>query len=337
MGNSISVVQFGCGPIGCSIVRLAAQRASLAVCGAIDIDPIVVGRDLGEVVGVGGTLAAPVRGDAEAALRELRPAVVFHATGSRVADVYDQIALIAAAGANVVSTCEELAFPACREPALAERLHELACRHGVSILGTGINPGFLMDTWPLFMSTLCAAVERVRVVRVQDAAGRRVPFQRKIGAGLAVAEFHAAVAAGGFGHVGLEESAAMLAAGLGWELDGISEAIEPVLLDREVRSGYATVPVGRVAGLKQAAVGTRAGEPVVELEFQAYIGAPRSYETVSLTGTPPLEVTIEGGTPGDIATAAIGVNSAAAVAAAAPGLYSMKDLPVVGCGAALAQ
>ena len=223
-----------------------------------------------------------------------------------------------------MSTCEELAFPAYRDPALAERLHALAVRHGVSILGTGVNPGFLMDTWPLFMSTLCADVRQVRVVRVQDASGRRVPFQRKIGAGLSLAEFDAAVAGGGFGHVGLQESAAMLAAGLGWRLDEISESIEPVLLDRAVRSAHVAVPAGAVAGLKQVAVGMRAGEPVVELEFQAYVGAPRSYETVSLAGTPPLQVTIAGGTPGDTATAAIVVNSAAAVAAAAPGLYSMN-------------
>lgn len=333
MSGTISVMQFGCGPIGCSIVRLAAQRASLSVCGAVDIDPALAGRDLGEVAAAGTALGASVRGDAQAALAELRPHLVFHSTGSKVAEVYDQLALIAAAGANVVSTCEELAFPAYRDPALAERLHALAVRHGVSILGTGVNPGFLMDTWPLFMSTLCADVRHVRVVRVQDASGRRVPFQRKIGAGLSVAEFDAAVAGGGFGHVGLQESAAMVAAGLGWRLDEISESIEPVLLDRAVRSAHVAVPAGTVAGLKQVAVGTRAGEPVVELEFQAYVGAPRSYETVSLAGTPPLEVTIDGGTPGDTATAAIVVNSAAAVAAAAPGLYSMNDLPVVGCRA----
>lgn len=333
MSGSISVMQFGCGPIGCSIVRLAARRASLSVCGAVDIDPALAGRDLGEVAAAGGTRGALVRGDARAALAELRPDLVFHTTGSKVAEVYDQLALIAAAGANVVSTCEELAFPAYRDPALADRLHALAVRHGVAILGTGVNPGFLMDAWPLFMSTLCADVRRVRVARVQDASGRRVPFQRKIGAGLSVAEFESAVAGGAFGHVGLQESAAMLAAGLGWRLDRISESIEPVLLDREVRSAHVTVPAGTVAGLKQAAVGTRAGEPAVELEFEAYLGAPRSYETVSLAGTPPLEVTIEGGTPGDTATAAIVVNSAPVVAAAAPGLYSMKDMPVVGCTA----
>ena len=328
------VVQFGCGPIGCSIVRLAARRESLALCGAIDIDPALVGRDIGDVAGAAGApLGAVVRGDARDALAELRPDLVFHTTGSKVAEVFDQLALIAAAGANVVSTCEELAFPEYRDPALAERLRALAVRHGVSILGTGINPGFLMDTWPLFMSTVCESVRRVRVARVQDASGRRVPFQQKIGAGLSVAEFDAAVAGGAFGHVGLQESAAMLAAGLGWRLDEISESIEPVLLDREVRSAHVTVPPGTVAGLKQAAVGTRAGAPAVELEFQAYLGAPRSYETVTLDGTPPLEVTIEGGTPGDTATAAIVVNSATAMAAAAPGLYAMNQLPVVGCTA----
>ena len=325
-------MQFGCGPIGLSIVRLAAQRASLSVRGAVDIDPALVGRDLGAAAAAGPGLGT-VHGDAAAALAELRPDLVFHTTASTVAEVYDQLDLIASAGANVVSTCEELAFPAYRDAAMAERLHALAVRHGVTILGTGVNPGFLMDTWPLFMSTLCADVHHVRVVRIQDASGRRVPFQRKIGAGMSVAEFDAAVAAGGFGHVGLQESAAMLAAGLGWRLDGISESVEPVLLDRAVHSEHVAVAPGQVAGLKQVAVGTRAGEPAVELEFQAYVGAARSYETVSLAGSSPLEVTIEGGTPGDTATAAIVVNSAAAVAAAAPGLYGMNDLPVVGCRA----
>jgi len=310
---------------------VAVQRPELAVLGGIDIDPAVAGRDLGEVAETGGRLEAVVHADAAAALRELRPQVVFHTTGSRVADVFDQLAMIAAAGANVVSTCEELAFPAYRDPEAAARLHELACRHGVSILGTGVNPGFLMDTWPLFMSTLCADLRAVRVTRIQDASTRRIPFQRKIGAGLSPREFAAAVAGGGFGHVGLEESAALLAAGLGWELEEISVSIEPVLLDHEVRSAYATVPVGTVAGLKQVAVATRAGRPAVELEFQAYVGASQSYDTVVLSGTPNLEVTIPGGTPGDVATAAIVVNSAAAVAAAAPGLYAMKDLPVAAC------
>ena len=313
MSRNLGIVQFGCGPIGCSIARLASQRASLSVRGAIDIDPALVGRDVGDVAAAGGKLGAVVRGDAREALAELRPDVVFHTTGSKVAEVFDQLTLIAAAGASVVSTCEELAFPEYRDPALAERLHELALHHGVSILGTGVNPGFLMDTWPLFMSTLCADLRRVRVVRVQDASGRRVPFQRKIGAGLSVAEFDAAVAGGAFGHVGLQESAAMLAAGLGWRLDGISESIEPVAAGtrgaQRTRRGATRCTV---AGLKQVAVGTRAGEPAVELEFQAYLGAPRSYETVSLAGTPPLEVTMEGGTPGDTATAAIVVNSAAA-------------------------
>ena len=330
MSANLSVMQFGCGPIGCSIVRLAARRASLSVRGAVDVDPDLAGRSLGEVAAAGPGLGT-VHGNAAAALAELRPDLVFHSTASTVAEVSDQLDLIASAGANIVSTCEELAYPAYRDPVMAERLNALAVRHGVSILGTGVNPGFLMDTWPLFMSTLCADVRRVRVVRVQDASGRRVPFQRKIGAGMSAAEFNAAVAAGGFGHVGLQESAAMLAAGLGWRLDEISESIEPVVLDRAVRSGHVAVAPGQVAGLKQVAVGTRAGEPAVELEFQAYVGAPRSYETIELAGCSPLEVTIEGGTPGDTATAAIVVNSATAVAAAAPGLYSMKDLPVVGC------
>ena len=335
MGESIRVVQFGCGPIGCSIVRLAAQRASLAVGGAIDIDPALVGRDLGDVAEVGRALGAPVRADAEAALRELRPEVVFHTTGSRVADVYDQIALLTAAGANVVSTCEELAFPAYREPALAERLHDLACparrvdpgHRRQSRLSHGYVAAVHVDAVRHRGARACGAgAGRLRPPRSVSAQDRR----RADGSGVPRRGSGAAASA----TWAWRSPQPLLSAGLGWNLDGISESIEPVLLERDVRSAYANVPVGRVAGLKQVAVGTCGGKPMVELEFQAYVGAPRSYETVTLAGTPPLEVTIEGGTPGDTATAAIVVNSAAPVAAAAPGLYSMKDLPVVGCAAA---
>lgn len=324
-------VQFGCGPIGCSLVKYALERANIELVGAVDVDPDKVGRDLGDVAGLGRRIGVAVSGDAGRLLADTKPDIVLHATGSALDRVAPQLELIVGAGVNVVSTCEELSFPWRRHPQLAERLDRLARDHGVTVLATGVNPGFLMDAWPLFMSGVCRQVLRVRVSRIQDASSRRLPFQLKIGAGLTVAEFDARLEAGGFGHVGLPESISMIAAGLGWNIDRIEERIEPVVAKKEVRSAAITVAAGRVAGIHQVAVGSRQGSPDITMEFQAALGEPESYDLVELTGTPDLRVKVEGGTHGDIATCSIVLNAVPRVVAAAAGLLTMKDLPIVAC------
>ena len=162
---------------------------------------------------------------------------------------------------------------------------------------------------------------------------RRLPFQKKIGAGCTLDEFQKLVEAGTLRHVGLAESIAMLAAGLGWELDDIRDEIEPVIAESEVRSQYLTVKPGQAAGVKQTGRGFKDGQEVITLDFQAYLGAKESYDAVYITGTPNLEVIIKGGTHGDIATAAMVVNAARRVLEAPPGLLTMKDLPLVTCTA----
>jgi 4-hydroxy-tetrahydrodipicolinate reductase len=186
-----------------------------------------------------------------------------------------------------------------------------------------------MDVWPLFMTGVCQQVKRVKAVRVQDASPRRGPFQKKIGAGRTLEEFKKLVATGILKHVGLPESIAMIASGLGWKLDEITESIEPIVAKIQVKTDFVTVEPGQAAGVRQVGRGTRAGEELVTLEFEASVGAPESYDAVYITGTPNLEVIIKGGTHGDIATAAIVVNSVHRVIDAPPGLVTMKDLPMV--------
>ncbi|MCK4350862.1 MAG: dihydrodipicolinate reductase, partial [Candidatus Krumholzibacteria bacterium] len=205
--------------------------------------------------------------------------------------------------------------------------------NGVTVLGTGINPGFLMDTWPLSMTAVCRDVEEVKAVRIQDASSRRLPFQKKIGAGRTPDEFQNLIDEGTLRHVGLPESTAMIAAGLGWELDEITEEIGPVMAESQVSSPHLTVEPGQAAGVKQISHGLIAGKEVVTLEFQAYIGAPETYDAVYIKGTPNMEVVIKGGTHGDIGTAAMVVNAARRVVEAPPGLLTMKDVPVVVCTA----
>lgn len=320
---SYTAVQYGVGPIGSRVVEVAIDRG-VEFVGAIDVDPAKVGADLGEVAGLDRDLGVPVTDDADAALAA-DPDVVFHSTASSVDAVAPQLRESLAAGADVVSTTEELAYPWRAHPDVAERLDAAAREHGGTCLGTGINPGFAMDTLPAVLTAPCRSVESVRVERVQDAGGRRGPLQAKVGAGLDVEAWRADIGSGG-GHVGLPESVAMLADGLGWALDDVTETVEPVVADARVTTDHVTVEVGEAAGIHQIATGVVDGEPAIELDLTLAVGAANPRDAVAVRGEPDVELTIEGGLHGDVTTPAIVVNAVPRVRDAAPGLATMLDL-----------
>jgi 4-hydroxy-tetrahydrodipicolinate reductase len=329
MKNKIKVVQFGCGPIGCRVVQYASQRPDIEIVGAIDIDKNMTGRDLGHVADLNKKLGVIVSGDADLTLSKTKPDVVFLTTSSSLKTIYPQIEKCVGAKANVVSTCEELSYPYRKDKKLSSDIDKIARANKVTVLGTGVNPGFLMDAWPLFMTGVCQEVRRIKSVRVQNASSRRGPFQKKIGAGRTVDEFAELVEAGTIRHVGLSESIAMIAAGLDWELDDVTESIEPVISKSNIKTEFVTVRPGQASGVIQVGKGIHAGQEVITLEFEASVTAPESYDAVYITGVPDLEVIIKGGTHGDIATAAIAVNCVHRAINAPPGLTTMKDLPVV--------
>jgi 4-hydroxy-tetrahydrodipicolinate reductase len=254
---------------------------------------------------------------------------MLHATSSALAKVAEQLAQVARAGAHVVSTCEELAYPWTAQPQLAAELDAAARRAGITLLGTGVNPGYAMDALPLMLTAPCAAVRSVRVLRVVDAARRRGPLQRKVGAGLTPAEFEARVKSGLVRHVGLPESLHMLATRLGWQLDKMDDSIAAVLADAPITTEFVEVAAGQVAGVRQVARGFISGREVLNLELQMYVGAPDPRDSVDIDGDPPVQMTIGGGLHGDVATAAIVLNAASSVIRAAPGLASMAEVPLV--------
>jgi len=309
-----AVAHYGLGPIGLGIAGLAVDRGYRVVA-AIDIDPHKVGRDLGILL-ERPTLGVLVTADSAQALAR-RPQVVFHSTQSRLAQVIPQIVAIVEAGAHVISTCEELAFPWRQHPAEARRIHEAAKSAGVTVVGLGVNPGFVMDLLPVALTAPCREVRAISVTRVVDAGRRRLPLQRKVGAGLDRRAFEEGVAAGRLGHVGLLESVAMIADTLGWTLDAIDERIEPVLEGAEVR------------GLHQVAVGRRGGQPAITLDLTMAVGAEDPRDVVTIDGEPPFTATIANGIHGDVATCALAVNAVPQVLAARQGLISVSHLPPI--------
>ena len=328
MKKKIRVVQFGVGPIGASIVRLMRQKEALEITGAIDKDPAKAGRDLGEIVGASGApWGVAISADADAVLA--RPVdVVIHSTSSYLPSVMDQFLTCLAAGCCVVSTCEELAYPFHKHPELSKQLDAAAKEEGVALVGTGVNPGFVMDKLVLTLSAVAQRVDAVKAVRIVDASKRRRPLQKKIGAGMTPEEFSAQVAAGVIKHHGLPESVAMIADGLDFALDDISETIEPVMADETLKTEFLEVAPGQVAGVHQIARGTGGGKERIFLELKMYIGARNPADTIELQGEPHLALTIPGGTHGDVATAAVVVNTIPAILAAPAGLRTSRDLPL---------
>lgn len=329
MAATIRVLQFGLGPIGRGLARLALERPGLSLVGAVDIAPEFAGRDLGEVLGLGRSLNVPVWGDAAQALAEARPEVVLHATGSHLPAVKEQLLALVEAGAHVVSTCEELSYPFYRYPDLSRELDAAARARGAVLLGTGVNPGFVMDKLVATLLGACQQVDRVEVLRVVDAAGRRGPLQRKVGAGMSVEEFQALAQAGQIGHVGLPESAHMLADVLGLPRDReVTEEIRPKVATKEVKTLFVHVLPGQVAGVDQTARVLVEGKERVRLHLEMYVGAETPVDAVRVEGVPPLSMRIEGGVHGDLATAAVVVNCVPLVRTLAPGLRTMLDVPI---------
>jgi 2,4-diaminopentanoate dehydrogenase len=325
---TIRVMHVGLGPIGAAVVRQVAARKGFQIVAAVDIDPNKVGKDLGDIVGVGRKLRVKVTPDLKKTIKASKPDVAVLCTSSSLKRVLPQFEEVLKYKVPIVSTTEELSYPAPYNRRLAKRLDEAARKAKVAVLGTGVNPGFTMDALPIALTGVCERVDRIEIHRVQDASIRRLPFQQKIGSGLTTEQFQKKVDDGSVRHVGLSESIQMIGDAMGWKLERITDDIKPKIAERTVQSEFLAVDPGYVCGIIQDGVGYVKGEPLIRLHMEAYLGAPESYDSVLVEGSPRLYSRIAGGVHGDVATASITVNSIPKVIAAQPGLRTMRDMPL---------
>jgi hypothetical protein len=318
------VVCFGLGPIGRSIAKLALSRKdSIDIVGAVDADPQLIGKDLSELLdddSISGVKVSP-------RLEQSDADVVLHATSSFLSVAEDQLTEICHQGLDVVSTNEELAYPWYNHREAGERLDAVAKKNGVSLLATGVNPGFVLDALAITLSGACAKVTEVRATRILDATKRRIPFQKKVGIGLTLQEFEENVRTGKFGHIGLPESIAMVCDSLGKPVERIEQNVSAKIAPSALHSDhFGLVDKGRVIGLVQDGTGFSRERKIAKYHIEMYAGAADPYDEIELIGEPTIKLRIPGGTPGDIATAAIIVNSIPRVIDAPPGLVTVKDL-----------
>ena len=328
MANQIRIMQIGLGPLGLKISEYIDDKSSMKTVAAVDINPRLRGKDLGELT-TGQKNNVIIQNSISNVENIANVDVVVLTTTSNLVQISTQINEILDYNLPIVSTCEELTFPWKNDPKLADQIDKKAKAKNVAVVSTGVNPGFLMDSLPTMLTGVCKEVNYINVKRIQDAKSRRIPFQKKIGAGLTLEEFEERKRAGKLRHVGLTESMQFIADAVGWELDHTEDIISPVVALQEVVTDDLTIAKGNTTGVRQIGKAFSKGEEKITLIFEAAVGTGVSYDEVNITGNPNINSRIEGGVNGDVATCSIVLNTIPVVLKASPGLKTMKDLPLI--------
>ncbi len=334
--NNVRVLIWGFGAMGGGMADMLLDKQGVEIVGVCDTAPERAGKCLFELLG-------RERGDRpETIVRErigdvLAPGcadVALLATDSFTAKAYPKIRLLIENRINVISTAEQMAWPQAAEPALAEDMDRLAKANGVTVLGTGINPGLIMDLLVVLMTGACRRVDGIRARRVNSLSPFGTAVMEEQGVGLTPEEFSRRAQAGELaGHVGFEESAAMICAGLGWKLDGpVQQTMAPIVSSVPRKTAFASVAPGRVAGCDMNGVGRIGGRSRIVMEHPQQIEPQtegvETADTIEIAGDPDIKLSIRPETPGGIGTIAMCVNMIPQVINANPGLKTMLDLPV---------
>ncbi|KLU59754.1 hypothetical protein CEB3_c38880 [Peptococcaceae bacterium CEB3] len=351
MTTPIQVVQWGLGAMGSGMARLLRQKDGIEIVAAFDRDENKIGQDLGAFLGgakSGVLIQAPPTG-ADGSTAEIPTAgsptagtptgkwppkadVVILATSSFTREVAPQIKEALRQGLNVISIAEEMAYPYAREEALAREIDEAARSKGVSVLGTGINPGFVLDTLVLALTGPCLEVKKIKASRINDLSPFGPTVMRTQGVGTTVEEFTAGLASGEIvGHVGFRESIHLIAKALGWRLERIEEERSPIVAKVRRETPYVKVEPGQVAGCRHTALGYVDGEAKIELihpqQVLPHLEGVETGDYIEISGEPSLNLMIKPEIPGGLGTMAMAVNMIPQVLAARPGLLSMAELP----------
>ncbi|MBS3943424.1 MAG: NADP-binding protein [Dethiobacter sp.] len=324
-------VLWGLGAMGSGIYKLITERAGIKITGAIGRNPQKFGQDLGESAGM-KPCGVKISGDAAAVLAAAEADIVLHATGSFFKEVHPELLQAVRAGCNVITIAEEMAEPWSADYALAADLDKAAKEKGVTVIGTGINPGFVLDALIIALTGVCFNIKKIEAERVNDLS----PFGHTVmstqGVGTTPDQFARGVEEGKIvGHIGFTQSISLIARALGWELDRIVEEKDPIISSTSRQTPVVKVEPGMVAGCYHRAYGYRNGEIAISLKHPQQIRPEaEGVETgdyIRIEGTPMVNLSIKPEIPGGIGTIAMAVNMIPLVLAGSPGLKTLVDLP----------
>jgi len=333
MRDLIRLLILGTGQMGSGIARLVLEKQGLQLVGAYGRRAERAGMDLGRAIGLERDLGIPVSGELSEVIEQTQPDVAIQATCSRLEDAWEEITMLVKQGVNVISIAEEMAYPAAKSSALAEELHQLAIEHDVSVLGTGINPGFVLDLLVITLTGVCSEVQSIKASRVNDLSPYGPTVLASQGVGLTPEAFEQGLKDGTVvGHIGFVQSIHMIAAALGWEIDHIEQMRESIVSQTSRETPFINIEPGQVAGCLHTASAYRQGKPVITLihpqQINPHLDGLETGDSIEITGTPNVQLAGSPEIPGGQGTAALAVNTIPRLLNAAAGLYSMVDLPV---------
>ncbi len=328
--KKIKVIQFGLGAMGSVMAKIVLKKKDLELVGAIIRDEKDNGKDVGELIGLKKKTGVKAYTNAKELFKKEKPDIMLHAAVSYVPNVWVQIKPAVESGINVITIAEEMGYPFVKYPKLCREMDKTAKKHKVSILGSGINPGFAMDIMPLIISGICQNVKSIKITRVIDFSPFGPAIQKNIGIGMSPKEFKKGIKEKKLPlHIGLPESTYMLVSGLKWKLDKLTETRGPVFAKHDIKvPGYMTIKKGKVAGFNHRCFGFYKGKKLIILEELGRVDPHENYKnTIIIEGKPKLVETINVPT-GNITTTSHAVNLIPKVVDAKPGLLSMLDISV---------
>ena len=332
MSDSVKAVLLGTGHMGTGIGRLILEKKGLELAGAVGRRKERAGRDLGEILGLNRNLGTPLAADLDTLLKQVKPHILIQCTVSRVQDAWPEIETALKNGVNVISIAEEMSYPGYGSPELAEKIASLALEHGVSVLGTGINPGFVLDYLIITLTGVCFTVDSITAGRVNDLSPYGHSVLKTQGVGLSPEEFTRGIAEGSVvGHFGFPESISLIARALGWNIDRIEQTRKPIISSVERRTPTVTIHPGQTAGCEHIAVAYMDSKPVITLihpqQVHPHLEGVETGDQIRIKGTPDINFVSSPEIPGGIGTIALAVNMIPHVLKAEPGLLAMADLP----------
>ncbi len=332
MNDPIRVLILGTGHMGSGIARVVLQKHGLELAGAYARRAERDGLDLGRAIGLERDLGIAIGTDLVAAVERSKPQVAIQATCTGLEQAAREIAMLLERGVHVISIAEEMAYPGCRSAELADEIHRLAIARSVAVVGTGINPGFVLDRLIITLTGVCTDIQSITARRVNDLSAYGPSVLKSQGVGLTPEAFQQGLMDGQVvGHVGFAESIALITEAVGWDVERVAEHREPIIAQARRQTPFITVEPGQVAGCNHEAVAYRAGRPVITLIHPQQIQPERegvsTGDTIEIIGSPSVRLAGSPEIPGGIGTVAMAVNMIPTVLNAPPGLHTLSDLP----------
>lgn len=331
--ENVKVIIWGLGAMGGGIVDMLLKKKGVEIVGAVGRGA-KIGRSMYDYIKTEKGNRPDVKiGAFEDVIKEKAADVVVICTDSFTKNAFDKIKYCLEKKINVVSSAEEMAYPKAKEPELTKEMDRIAKANGATVLGTGINPGLMMDLLVVAFTGACEEVEHITARRVNSLSPFGPAVMEEQGIGITVDEFNNGVKTGKLaGHVGFAESIGLITEAIGWKLSDFKQSMEPIVTEVDRKSPYGFAKAGDVAGCSMKGYGYVNGELKIEMDhpqqIEPQLAGIDTGDYIIIKGKPNVNMANKPEIPGGIGTIAMCVNMIPHVINSRPGLKTMIDLPV---------